>query len=1284
SNDSVGNNGFASVIVRKDITAPDIIISKPNPYDLFGKIPPIVVLQINDPNLDTIWYKLFNDTKSTSNYIWTDGIEQNLWDEFNSGIVTIRFYANDTLGNTRFSDITIKKDITNPTITISSPNPYDLFGTTSPSIVTNIYDQNLDQVWYQLTNGLEFSSNYTWIGNISQNVWDEMGNGTVTIIFYANDTLSNFNSQSITVRKDIIAPIIFINSPLNYTIYGRTPPEININVEEPNLNNIWYQIDNGTILTGNYSWMGLIDQTVWDEIGNGTVSIIFYSDDAVGNLNSTVLILKKDIIAPEIVIQEPSPYDLFGKSPPIVSVNFNDPYLSNVWYQLNNGTINTLNITWMGIIEQNIWDQVGNGTIYLTFYANDSLGNFGSKSIVILKDIIDPKITINYPTPYQIFGASVPNIDIDIEDKNLHTTWYQLMNASTTTQNYTWTGTIDQNVWDQIGNGTVTIYFYANDSMGNFNFAMIEIIKDLNAPIINIIEPEESAITGVNAPEFKIYISGVDIDQCWYIFSGDPFKYFFIKDDGITIININQTKWEEFGNGTVTIELYVNDSVSNIAFDTVELRKDIFTPEVTINLPIYEGYWNKAPILNISYSDPNYDNLWYEIAGFSGNLINNTEQTIDNLIWEQLGQGRHQLYIYANDTAGNVNDTYVFTIYKDTLAPLITINTPVDGSYSNAPPIINIVCFDPNFDTLWYGNGIFNITLLNNTDQSLDWEIWDDLPEGLYHIFIYANDTFGYINNNHILTLYKDTEAPIITIDTPIDKTTYSSPPIFYIIASDPNIDTLWYKVGINEIEITKLFQDFDAIIWNNLDQGEFQVEIYANDTFGHINSNFTLLLYKDTLAPKVVINSPLNQTYWNTRPILNITAYDPNLETIYCMINTTYFSLNNNTQTYLPFGVWSNIAEGEFKIQFFAVDKFGHLNDSYTLTLFKDTILPNITIYYPLTNSLYGTTAPDFSIFASKFNLDKVWYTLIGYTEYYLLSEFSGTINQEAWDNFGNGTVTIRFYANDTTGNIKMKEVIVMKDIYAPHIKVYQPSSIIIWNSPPIINVSAFDSDLDSIWYKIGSMKSNIINNMEVQVDNLIWENISEGKFYLYIYANDSVNNINDTIFIVLYKDTLAPQITINSPFEYQVFENVAPYFNLTIIEDNLDTRWYTLNGGLTNTTFNNNIGQINKQVWDEIWGSHPDGALITIRFYANDSLNHLGYQDVIIKIKKSELFELANPTMLITAGAIEGILGISTISIKKNKKFKRMDKKQKMKLNSILYLSMLLTGLLLLTSFI
>jgi hypothetical protein len=413
------------------------------------------------------------------------------------------------------------------------------------------------------------------------------------------------------------------------------------------------------------------------------------------------------------------------------------------------------------------------------------------------------------------------------------------------------------------------------------------------------------------------------------------------------------------------------------------------------------------------------------------------------------------------------------------------------------------------------------------------------------------------------------------------------------------------------------------------------------------------------------------------------VTVFDPNLVSIYYDVGVYRSSLINNTDTLFSSFIWSNLYEGEFEIQFFAEDVFGQINDTYTLKLYKDTGAPTITINSPFANSIHAINAPDFNISVSKYNLDKVWYTLFGFPDNYIINELNGTINQIAWDYFGDGSVTIRFFANDTTGNTRIQDVIVRKDISAPTITIDQPTEGTIWDLPPIIKVFVFDPNLDTIWYRIGITSLRLSNNTEQQIDDIIWDNLVQGEFYLYISANDSLGNINDSYYLTLYKDTLAPNITINLPAENQEVGEIAPQYDVTIIEDNLDTRWYTLDGGLTNITFNRKIGQIDQEVWSETWETHADGELITIYFYANDTLGHLGYQKVVTIVKKpSELFEIKNPIMLISSGAVGGILVITTISVTKNKKFKRLDKKQKKKVNAILYLSSLITVLLLLTS--
>ena len=64
-----------------------------------------------------------------------------------------------------------------------------------------------------------------------------------------------------------------------------------------------------------------------------------------------------------------------------------------------------------------------------------------------------------------------------------------------------------------------------------------------------------------------------------------------------------------------------------------------------------------------------------------------------------------------------------------------------------------------------------------------------------------------------------------------------------------------------------------------------------------------------------------------------------------------------------------------------------------------------------------------------------------------------------------------------------------------------------------------------------------------------------------------------------------------------------------MTITDDYLDKMWYTLDGGLNNYTFTDN-GIINPSAWSAIM----DGT-VTIEFYANDIMGHLGSAEVNIE---------------------------------------------------------------------
>ena len=110
ANDSLGNIAYKEVQIQKEIHFPNITIISPASYDAFGKLYFRFELLIEEDYLDKTWYSLNGGLNYTFNEL-ADWISQSAWNLCDNGTVIIRFYANNTAGNTAFEEVVIIKDI---------------------------------------------------------------------------------------------------------------------------------------------------------------------------------------------------------------------------------------------------------------------------------------------------------------------------------------------------------------------------------------------------------------------------------------------------------------------------------------------------------------------------------------------------------------------------------------------------------------------------------------------------------------------------------------------------------------------------------------------------------------------------------------------------------------------------------------------------------------------------------------------------------------------------------------------------------------------------------------------------------------------------------------------------------------------------------------------------------------------------------------------------------------------------------------------------------------------
>ncbi|MFW9970976.1 MAG: nitrous oxide reductase family maturation protein NosD [Candidatus Odinarchaeota archaeon] len=315
------------------------------------------------------------------------------------------------------------------------------------------------------------------------------------------------------------------------------------------------------------------------------------NDDGIGDTPHSIPALYSGCVdnlpiwrdGPDITIISPLPNEIFGTLSPDFEISLNKLYVNTTWYTIDDGKTNYTFTELSGTINQTAWDNEKDGLVFIRFYAKDLWGYIKYSEVEIQKDTSKPIILIYSPTPNQFCGIIAPTFNITVIDNSSTSSWYSLNNGLNITFSG-FTGVINQTEWDKIGNGTVTIRFYANDSLGLEGFAVVVIRKDIKAPNTTIHFSLHSGINIVNESTF----------------------FSFSADDGLGIgvalieYKINDSSWfnytapftlSSFPYGDNLISYQAIDQLNNIeSIQTILVfRTDTFDPVSSISFTPYRG-----------------------------------------------------------------------------------------------------------------------------------------------------------------------------------------------------------------------------------------------------------------------------------------------------------------------------------------------------------------------------------------------------------------------------------------------------------------------------------------------------------------------------------------------------------------------------------------------------------------------------------------------------------------------------------------------------------------------
>ncbi len=351
-----------------------------------------------------------------------------------------------------------------------------------------------------------FIANFSMRGDY--NLWELED---VLIVGYIhNDSNMYFDPLVISSIGPFFLAPLFVNNKMNWTDFSTSYNNYSI-IESSNYYSVselpngfnFYQRDYANNVTFSYNY---------NESGVLTEFTVYYNDYLYHNCTLGKILpppIEIDIGPPVITVVNPSSEKLYGASPPVFNLTVEEEQLNCTWLTISSGTIEfTQELSFTsggpiveisGQINQTFWNCFSDGNIAVRFYANDSSGNLNWEEITVFKDLTVPTISILNIIANQEFNDTAPEFELSITEIHLNRTWYSV-NGSEIVYFTGSSGLIDQEIWESLPNGSVSIQFFALDETGNLGTSEVVVVKIVEPESSPPVESDDPTVPGITIP----------------------------------------------------------------------------------------------------------------------------------------------------------------------------------------------------------------------------------------------------------------------------------------------------------------------------------------------------------------------------------------------------------------------------------------------------------------------------------------------------------------------------------------------------------------------------------------------------------------------------------------------------------------------------------------------------------------------------------------------------------------------------------------------------------------
>jgi len=295
---------------------------------------------------------------------------------------------------------------------------------------------------------------------------------------------------------------------------------------------------------------------------------------------------------------------------------------------------------------------------------------------------------------------------------------------------------------------------------------------------------------------------------------------------------------EYFGYGRINARQSIHAALAAVP------DEDTIEPSVAITSPQNDTTVNGSLTVNVSAADQGgVDRVELYI---DGELASSDTISPYTFKWDTYGYANsdHELIAVAYDTAGNDGWSNVITVSvanesaDDTMAPVVSITSIQGGALVSGGITVDVSATDEGGVALveLYLDG----ELLGEDITSPYAFFWDTTAyaDGTYELVAVAYDTAGNLGQSEVISvsvdnvIFKNTEAPAVTITSPGDGTSIGNRVTVTASASDDSGITRMELFLDGELQAVKYAPELN---WNwrtrNLAEGAYTLTVKAFDT---------------------------------------------------------------------------------------------------------------------------------------------------------------------------------------------------------------------------------------------------------------------------------------------------------------------------------------------------------------------------------------------------------------------------------------------------------------------